>query len=197
MRRTMWTENHARRVGVLLVIPIAVMAVLATATTASAEIAAATAAQQQSFVANSGSAAKPSQQEFGVPSSVTIAQAILESNWGTSDLAVTYHNYFGMKCKDGNAGSIANGCANHATRECDGGCHDATASFRTYASMADSFRDHGYFLRNSPRYAPAFNYTNNPDQFAREIHKAGYATDPQYSDKLIKLMQQFNLYQFN
>ncbi len=65
------------------------------------------AAEQQTFVDSSGAAAKPSQQQYGVPPSVTVAQAILESNWGTSDLAVHDHNYFGMKCKDGDAGSLS------------------------------------------------------------------------------------------
>ena len=117
------------------------------------------AAEQQTFVDSSGAAAKPSQQQYGVPPSVTVAQAILESNWGTSDLAVHDHNYFGMKCKDGDAGGLSPpGALPILTRECDGGCHDATASFRTYAAVADSFRDHGDFLRNSPRYAAAFNY---------------------------------------
>ena len=68
------------------------------------------------------------------------------------------------------------------------------ARFRSYASMADSFRDHANFLKVNSRYAPAFAHTDEPDAFARAIAKAGYATDPSYADKLIALMRQYKLY---
>ncbi|NUS74195.1 MAG: glucosaminidase [Corynebacteriales bacterium] len=150
------------------------------------------------FVEHAGGSAKASQWEYGVPSSVTVAQAILESGWGKSGLAVNENNYFGIKCRDGIPGPIAIGCAEYPTKECDAqGCYDTTGLFRKYASIEDSFRDHGRFLFESPRYAAAFNYSHDADQFVREIHAAGYATDPDYSNKVIRIMQQQDLYRFN
>lgn len=157
----------------------------------------ATAVDQPAFIERVGAGAKPSQAQYGVPPSVTIAQAILESAWGQSKIALEAKNYFGIKCRDGKPGPIAIGCVSFPTWECDGGCHDTVAIFRTYASIDDSFRDHARFLRESPRYAAAFNHTGDADQFIREVHKAGYATDPAYSDKIIKLMNTYNLYRFN
>ncbi|MBV8695166.1 MAG: glucosaminidase domain-containing protein, partial [Ktedonobacteraceae bacterium] len=71
------------------------------------------------------------------------------------------------------------------------------ALFRKYRNMADSFRDHGHFLRDNPRYASAFQHTHDPNEFARQIQHDGYATDPQYASKLIHLMQTYNLYQYD
>ena len=136
--------------------------------------------------------------EFGVPASVAMAQAALESGWGESSLTKEGNAYFGIKCGE-DKGPIANRCVEKVTQECDanGNCWDEVALFRGYASATDSFRDHGHFLKNNSRYAAAFNVTDNPDQFVREIHKAGYATDPAYSDKIISMMQKYNLYQYN
>jgi flagellar protein FlgJ len=66
-----------------------------------------------------------------------------------------------------------------------------------YRSSARSFRDHGRFLTVNSRYERAFDFTNNPNRFAREIHKAGYATSPTYSDNLISLMRTHDLYRFD
>lgn len=148
---------------------------------------------QSDFVGRAGPAAQRGELDYGVPASVTVAQAIIESAWGQ---AAPNNNHFGIKCGSGGPGPIANGCADLPTVEC---CpnHTVIASFRTYATMEDSFRDHGLFLRTNSRYNPAFAYTNNPDQFIREVAKAGYATDPDYANKIISLMSQYNLYQYN
>ncbi len=137
--------------------------------------------------------------EFGVPPSVTIAQSILESGWGRSGLAANDRNYFGIKCFNGSPGTIASGCHSYKTTECTkaGSCYGTTATFRTYATVADSFRDHGRFLRVNSRYKPAFAYTRNADAFLYQIWKAGYATDPQYVSKVRGLMQSHNLYQYD
>ncbi|MGH9641235.1 MAG: glucosaminidase domain-containing protein, partial [Terriglobales bacterium] len=71
------------------------------------------------FIAMAGKSAQSSQQKYGVPAAVTIGQAILESNWGTSALAVKTNNHFGMKCADNVFGPIATGCASSPTWECD------------------------------------------------------------------------------
>ncbi|WP_250002636.1 sporangiospore maturation cell wall hydrolase GsmA [Actinoplanes sp. M2I2] len=137
--------------------------------------------------------------EYGVPASVTIAQAILESGWGRSGLAAVDRNYFGIKCQNGRYGTLANGCHDYRTQECTkaGNCFTTTATFRTYASMAHSFRDHGNFLRVNPRYTPAFSYTKNANAFIWNVWKAGYATDPNYYTKVTTLMAQQKLYQYD
>lgn len=150
------------------------------------------------FFAAAKDPAQAGEREFGVPASVAMAQAALESGWGESSLTKEGNAYFGIKCGTDN-GPISNRCIEKVTQECDpqGNCWDEVALFRGYASATDSFRDHGHFLRNRPRYAAAFDHTGNPDQFIREVHKAGYATDPAYSDKIISMMQKYDLYQYN
>jgi uncharacterized protein YraI len=135
----------------------------------------------------------------GVPASVTIAQAILESGWGRSDLSATSKNYFGIKCQNGGYGKIANGCRTVRTNECTkaGACFVTTGAFRTYASQADSFRDHGSFLKSNSRYAGAFVYTKDANKFIMKVWKAGYATDPKYYEKVTGLMQTYDLYQYD
>ena len=131
--------------------------------------------------------------------SVTLAQAILESGWGRSKLSANDRNFFGMKCFT--QGSYANGCHTYVTNECTPApasvCYTTSASFRTYASATNSFRDHGALLATSSRYRAAFNYKKNPVQFAVEIQKGGYATDPLYATKLAKLMQDYKLQSYD
>jgi hypothetical protein len=69
--------------------------------------------------------------------------------------------------------------------------------FRAYRSAADSFRDHGLFLRSNSRYAPAFRVAHDANAFARALQAAGYATDPEYANKLIATMRANNLYRFD
>ena len=134
---------------------------------------------------------------YGVPASVTIAQAILESGWGGSELATRANNYFGIKCS-AQASSHQVGCVDRETWEhLNGNDVTVTASFRRYVSMTDSFLDHGLFLTSRPRYAAAFEPGIGADEFARRIHAAGYATDPNYSNKLISLMTQYGLRQYD
>jgi flagellar protein FlgJ len=135
---------------------------------------------------------------YHVPASVTLAQAILESGWGASGLSANDHNYFGIKCFNGVYGPIAIGCRAYATHECGGGkCWATTASFRTYRTLSDSIVDHGRFLVVNSRYRPAFAFRNNPDQFAVELKKAGYATSPTYAQNLQHLMRLYNLYRYD
>jgi uncharacterized protein YraI len=151
------------------------------------------------FIAAAVPAAQRGWREYGVPASVTIAQAILESGWGRSGLASVDKNYFGIKCQTGKYGTLANGCHIYATQECTaaGVCFGTTATFRTYLAMADSFRDHGSFLRVNSRYQPAFAYTRYANQFIWTVWKAGYATDPTYYTKVTGVMAANNLYQYD
>jgi len=133
----------------------------------------------------------------GIPASVTVAQAVLESGWGRSDLGRIGNNEFGIKCFGG-PGPVAVGCRTYGTSECGNGtCAGTAAGFRVYANLADSFRDHDRFLRANSRYAPALRVRADPDAFATQLQLAGYATDPAYAAKLIGLMAEFNLYQFD
>lgn len=149
------------------------------------------------FLARVAGPARDSARVTRVPASVTLAQAILESGWGRSRLTRLDHSYFGMKCFGG-PGPNAIGCSSYATHECGAkGCYATRAGFRAYRSLAESFVDHGQQLATLSRYAVAMRYTGDPDRFAREIHKAGYATAPTYADSLISLMRQYDLYQYD
>ncbi|MCH7230086.1 sporangiospore maturation cell wall hydrolase GsmA [Glycomyces sp. L485] len=152
----------------------------------------------QAFIDRHASAAQASRLATGVPASVTLAQAILETGWGKGALAREDHNIFGMKCF-GSPGDHAIGCRDYGTFECSptGGCFDINATFRAYDNVGDSYRDHGELLSGWSRYAKAMDHRGDPDRFAREIHKAGYATDPKYSDKLIGIMKQYDLYRYD
>ena len=158
-------------------------------------VAPANASPQERFILEVAAAAQASQRATGVPASVTIAQAILESDSGRSRLAKEANNFFGIKASKtpGPAGVVymdtweyLNG-RNVTRRE----------PFKAYHTMEESFTDHGEYLRNSPIYAEAMKHTDDPRQFARQIHRAGYATDPQYATKLIRLMDRYNLYQYD
>nr|WP_296074337.1 sporangiospore maturation cell wall hydrolase GsmA [uncultured Actinoplanes sp.] len=151
------------------------------------------------FLAAAAPGAQRGWREFGVPASVTMAQAILESGWGRSGLSLVDKNYFGIKCQNGAYGTIASGCHTYNTTECTkaGTCFATAAVFRTYASMANSFRDHGKFLRVNSRYQPAFAYSRDANKFIWQVWKAGYATDPNYYTKITGLMAAYNLYRYD
>ncbi|MHB1007076.1 MAG: glucosaminidase domain-containing protein [Chloroflexota bacterium] len=147
------------------------------------------------FIAQNAEAATQSMQETGVPASVTLAQAVLESDSGRSGLSVKAKNYFGIKAsaKPGPAGVVYMDTWEHV------GGQDLTISqpFRAYHNAEESFADHGKYLRENSRYAEAMKHTDDARAFARLIHQAGYATDPAYASKLIGLMDRYNLYQYD
>ncbi|MCL5264423.1 MAG: glucosaminidase domain-containing protein [Chloroflexi bacterium] len=150
---------------------------------------------EEQFISKIVEPAKLSKQETGVPASVTMAQAILESDWGRSRLAKEANNYFGLKArsKPGSAGIVYV----DTWEVINGQSMILKEPFRAYVTLVDSFIDHGrYFLENN-RYALAMLSIDNAREFARQIHKAGYATDPDYSNKLIRLMDRFNLYSYD
>lgn len=151
--------------------------------------------QQASFIRTAAEAAQESQRVTGIPASVTIAQAILESYWGSSKLSRENNNYFGIKARErpGSAGVVW-----YNVWEVENGVSVVqNEPFRAYKSAADSFVDHGYFFLQNGRYARALAAKDDPQQFAREINAAGYATDPSYAPKLIGLMDRFNLYAYD
>lgn len=150
----------------------------------------------QTFIATVAPMAQASQRTYNVPASVSIAQAILESGWGESGLTKRANNYFGIKCSQWRS-QYQTGCISMNTWEVYSGANVYTnAAFRTYASGEDSFKDHGNFFHVNSRYAPAFS-TTTADDFARAIHRAGYATDPNYANKLIGLMNDYGLRKYD
>jgi flagellum-specific peptidoglycan hydrolase FlgJ len=147
---------------------------------------------QADFMAMAVPAAQATQQSTGVPASVTLAQAILESGWGRSGLSKDASNYFGIK---------GEGPAGHATfpttEYVNGKPVTVSASFRKYHNAEESFTDHANFLVENRRYAKAMGVTTDPDRFAEELQSAGYATDPAYAEGLKKVMRSFDLYDFD
>lgn len=127
--------------------------------------------------------------------SVLLAQAVLESGNGNSQLARSANNHFGIKKGAGWTGDIAE----FNTREFQGGQWvSVKAPFRKYATVTDSFRDRNQFLARNPRYRKAGVFTApDPESQARALQRAGYATDPEYADKLITLISRNGLKAFD
>jgi len=126
-------------------------------------------------------AAMESMKNDGIPASFTIAQAALESAWGSSKLAVQGFNLFGVKAGKSWKGDIL---VLPTTEFIDGKEVKVQAKWRKYESLDQCIKDHTTFLKNNPRYAPAFIHKCNGDQFAHYIAAGGYATDPHYAKKL-------------
>ncbi|MBI3039357.1 glucosaminidase domain-containing protein [bacterium] len=143
------------------------------------------------FVRLFGPSARESMRRTGVPASIILAIAANETGWGKSSIGDA-KNLFGIK-GTGPAGSIRV----PTTEYYNGRYVTVQDSFRKYNSWAESIDDFVKLISQASRYRNAMNYKNDPDQFAREIHKAGYATDPQYANKLISIMRTYDLYQYN
>lgn len=123
----------------------------------------------------------------GVPASITLAQGILESQFGESDLVKTSNNHFGIKCKTEWTGA--------KTYHDD---DEKAECFRVYPSVEDSYKDHSEFLRNRPNYAFLFQIDpTDYDGWAKGLRKAGYATSPTYPQKLMKVINDYNLQQYS
>jgi flagellar protein FlgJ len=153
---------------------------------------------QEAYVAAAGPIARAIHAAYDIPASVTVAQAILESNWGRSKLSTAELNHFGFKCVTPTSpGPIALRCARYPTTECvPAPCHPVDAFFRSYASIEDSFRDYGRLLTTSANYAAALPVRTDPDAFIRAVAKK-YATDPEYANKVIRLVNLYDLRRFD
>jgi len=122
------------------------------------------------------------QQEYGIPASITMAQALLESGAGKSELATEANNHFGIKC-----GGSWMGDTFYHDDDREGEC------FRVYPEAEESFRDHSLFLQR-PRYKSLFELpVSDYKGWATRIRECGYATDPKYPQKLIKLIEDYGL----
>jgi hypothetical protein len=124
---------------------------------------------------------------YQIPASITLAQGILESNSGRSRLTVKANNHFGVKCHKSWTGKRIYH-DDDARQEC----------FRKYKHPLSSFRDHSLFLFGRKRYAALFDLKlTNYKGWARGLKKAGYATDPKYPVKLIRLIEDYELYKYD
>ena len=123
----------------------------------------------------------------GVPASITLAQGLIESAAGQSELASKSNNHFGIKCHSDWKGKKTY-YDDDKSKEC----------FRVYSSAAASFRDHSDFLRYQDRYKSLFSLDpTDYKSWARGLKKAGYATDPKYADKLIRVIEEYELYRYD
>ncbi len=123
-------------------------------------------------------------EKYGIPASITMAQGILESNSGNSELSTSSNNHFGIKCKSGWSGRKV-----YYDDDAKGEC------FRAYRSVEASYEDHAIFLDSSPRYDSLFAYsTTDYKSWARGLKAAGYATAPHYATMLVKIIEDEKLY---
>lgn len=123
----------------------------------------------------------------GVPASITLAQGMIESDYGRSYLAREANNHFGIKCHSSWKGPVSRYHDNKAN-EC----------FRKYQSVAESFHDHSEFLRNGSRYQFLFDYQpTDYKSWAKGLVRAGYATNPDYANLLIKKIEENNLSEYD
>ncbi len=138
--------------------------------------------------------AKQAQVDYGIRPSVLVAQAALESNWGNSDLSQQSNNYFGIK---GNSSG-----EQYATKEfTQEKWQSVQASFRTYDSVSESVDDYAKLIKNGTSwnadlYSGVINAGHYKDA-ALALQKAGYATDPDYANKLIRIIEQYALYELD
>lgn len=136
------------------------------------------------YIATYAPIAVQHQRLYGIPASIKMAQGILESGNGNSELARKSNNHFGIKCKSDWTGDTAHH-DDDEKNEC----------FRKYDTIEESYTDHSKFLRDRKWYASLFEL--DPTDYkgwAYGLKKAGYATDERYPEKLIKIIDEYELY---
>ena len=142
---------------------------------------------QETYIEQFASLAVEEMYRSGIPASITLAQGLLESGYGMSELAVKGNNHFGIKCHNNWTGKKM-----YHDDDSKGEC------FRVYPSPEQSYRDHSDFLRYRDRYKFLFDYKiTDYKSWANGLKKAGYATDPKYPSKLINLIETYELYQYD
>lgn len=142
--------------------------------------------QYEAYIEQYKQLAIEARERYGIPAAITMAQGILESNAGLSDLANGCNNHFGIKC-----GSSWYGKTMTKDDDARGEC------FRCYASARESYSDHSEFLKRQ-RYAFLFDYSvTDYGSWARGLSRAGYATDPGYPAKLIQIIELYGLYELD
>jgi flagellum-specific peptidoglycan hydrolase FlgJ len=140
----------------------------------------------EAYIANYSDIAKVEMRRYKIPASITLAQGILESASGQGRLAVEGNNHFGIKCHDWTGDKIFHD--DDKNQEC----------FRKYKHAEESFEDHSVFLVKRSRYADLFKHDEDDyESWAKGLRAAGYATDRKYPDKLISIIERFQLYKFD
>lgn len=140
----------------------------------------------EAYIEDYSAIAMDEMKNYGVPASITLAQGILESGSGKGRLSVEANNHFGIKCHGWTGDKIYHD--DDASQEC----------FRKYKDAKYSFRDHSLFLKDRKRYYKLFQL--DPDDYegwAKELRQAGYATDRKYPEKLISLIERYELFKYD
>lgn len=149
----------------------------------------------EQFLASYAGIAQHEMRSQGILSSIKLGQAILESNWGSSELARNAHNFFGLKCRS------ANECtkSTYLLKDDDYVNGELVAStFMAFDHPVESFFVHTEFLKRNRRYDFLFDLPKDDYiAWAKGLQKAGYATDPGYADKLISIIEKYELYKYD
>ncbi|MBD8825551.1 flagellar assembly peptidoglycan hydrolase FlgJ [Pseudomonas sp. CFBP 13602] len=153
-------------------------------------------ASSDEFIATMLPMAEKAAARIGVDPKVLVAQAALETGWGKSimraDDGSSSHNLFGIKATGNWKGENARAITSEFR---DGQMVKETADFRSYTSYEDSFHDLVSLLQNNDRYQGVVKSADNPEQFVKELQKAGYATDPNYASKISSIAKQMQGYE--
>ena len=152
--------------------------------------------QGSDFIADIAPAAQQMQVNYGVHASISIAQAILESDWGESELSAVYNNLYGMKGDNpGNTVLLS------TSEYYNGEWITIQAKFRVYDSWAESIQDHALLFVNGTTWNPnqyaAVLQASTYQEAAQALQDCGYATDPDYAEKLIAVIEQHALYEYD
>ncbi len=141
--------------------------------------------RQKAYIHRFSDVAKVEMEKFGIPASIKLAQALLESQAGKSPLAVRHNNHFGIKCFSRNCRK------GHCSNFQDDSHKDF---FRIYGTAWESFRAHSLMLKQNERYQNLFRHSRADYRaWANGLAGAGYATDPDYAQKLIRLIERHGL----
>ncbi|GAP72505.1 mannosyl-glycoprotein endo-beta-N-acetylglucosaminidase [Candidatus Symbiothrix dinenymphae] len=144
-------------------------------------------ADYEKYINQYSSLAMTHMQRYKIPASITLAQGLLESRAGKAPLVREANNHFGIKCHNDWNGK--------RFYQKDDGPKDC---FRVYKRAEDSFDDHSRFLAERQRYASLFSLNiRNYQAWAKGLKRCGYATDPNYANKLIKIIEDYELYRFD
>lgn len=150
---------------------------------------------QSEFLRNAVPAAQYTHKTYGVPASITLAQAILESGWGKSALAQKANNFFGVKAA---AHAAPDSYAEFPTYEfVDGRKTAVMAQFAKYPSPTLGFAAHARLLALSERYRPAMACRGDVEMFSEQLQRCGYSTNPSYARSLMELVKEFDLTQYD
>ncbi len=149
---------------------------------------------QYEFIQKHSAIAVAEMYRSGIPASITLAQAIKESFWGTAPLANHSNNYFGIKCKPEWTGEKYY----HEDDDYDENGQIEKSCFRVYNNIEQSFIDHTNFLMERSNYSDCFRFdSDNYVDWAIHLKKGGYATLPSYAIDLIKIIEKYDLHQFD